>query len=112
MLMDKNTYNWWEKKRLAFNLYAIGSGILCLIFVWLLIFILKSKLQLFFIIPSALLYLVFLNILYLFGWLFYEFSPVTIKEDAKRKWYFKFLISITIGLNLLMMLWVIFDFLL
>lgn len=107
--MKKEIIRWWEGRRLRFNVFAFLSGLLCIIILYLLSYSLRRPVYFFFMIPSGVLYLLFLNIMYLAGWLFYEYFNVKNLGITKDVFY-KLLIGAAVLMNLGMLLLCILDF--
>ncbi len=103
--LSKEIIYWWEKKRITYNLFSIGTGLLCLIFLYFLSLYLNHPIYFFFLLPFAILYLVFLNIIYTLGWLIHEMllsRKNYLKLDTVNKRYitYYFLCILTVQFNI------------
>lgn len=113
MILGNEILNWWFAKWGRYNKLAILSGFICLLILYAATLFLKHPVHFFFMIPSILLYVLGLNLVYFGTACFYLFSitKINLIEDSEKKrlTIFKVLLYSTIFLNCLVMLTCLFE---
>lgn len=114
LFKSKEVIKWWERRRFKFNIHAISSGVICLVILYLLSLYLKHGIYFFFMIPECILYLAFLNFIYLAGWYLFELVAINVRisnnTDEKRLRFFNLLVWVTYLLNLMVLLLYLTEF--
>ena len=101
MIMENRALNgedaslFWERRRKTFNLYAISSGIGCLIIMRLF----NNASVNFFMLPFLGVYFVVLNIGYTMAFVLYKNRSHSAMEQKKLKTLFIASLSVTLAIN-------------
>jgi hypothetical protein len=103
LYLSKEIIKWWENRRIRFNIYSVLTGLVCLIILYILSIYLNHPIYFFFMIPSIIVYLLFLNIMYLVGWFLFEIVAISLKHkgsiDKLRNKFFVSMIGIAVLMN-------------
>ena len=112
--MKDEILKWWLSKWRSYNIIAFLSGVICLLVLYLAAIYFKHPFYFFFMLPSGVLYLVFLNGLYWGSAFLYFFSTKkgTLLNDnvTIRLKTFAIVLYGTIFLNILLLIICLFEF--
>jgi hypothetical protein len=110
----KEIFFWWRSKWIRYNVVAILSGVLCMLTSYVLAIYFKRPFYFFFMLPSAFLYLIGLNIFYFIFSYLYSYFPKreTFYRDTniKRNKAFNILSVTTVLINILLLVLLLLEF--
>lgn len=114
MMLSNELLSWWIYKWRRYNVIVLFSGIICLLLLYLAALYFKRSIYFFFMIPSGLVYLIFLNIVYFVTAYLYFFSTNKLKvisdNPKNRSKVFNILLYATIILNCLALIACLLEF--